>query len=117
MKKLVSSDGKIIQNLEVAVFFPRKRAPFKQFAVLNLGRKLPVSKLSGLEAKILLQLVFSAKPITLKDLADIVGTPTSCASRAVKRLVELQTVEKLGRGIYQASRDLVHYGSWKANRE
>jgi predicted transcriptional regulator len=113
MKNVLLYNGEIIQDLEVAVFYPRRRAPFRKFAIVNLDADLAVSKLSGLDAKILLQLVFCAKPMGLKDLAQLVGTPTSCASRSLKRLVELKKVEKLGRGTYQASRKIVHYGRWK----
>ena len=112
MKNVVTLDGEIIQNLDVLVFFPKKRAPFLRFAVINVGRKLPVSELSGLEGKLLLQLIFFAKPLALKDLARIVGTPTSCAVRSLNRLISLGLVEKPDRGIYRASRDLVHYGRW-----
>jgi hypothetical protein len=114
MKNVLVYNGEIIQDLEVVVFFPKRQAPFRKFAIVNLGADLVVSKLSGLDAKILLQLVFCAKPMRLKDLAQLVGTPTSCASRSLKRLIELKKVEKLGRGTYRACRNLVHYGSWKA---
>jgi len=113
MKNVVISDGEIIQNLDVLVYFPKKRAPFRRFAVINLGVELPVSELSGLEGRLLLQLIFSAKPLALKDLARIVGTPTSCAVRSLNRLISLQLVEKPDRGIYRASKSLVHYGKWK----
>jgi len=114
VKNLLSYNGEIIQNLEVVVFFPKKQAPFKEFAIVNLRTDLSVSELSGLDAKILLQLILSAKPMRLKDLAQLVGTPTSCASRSLRRLVDSRKVEKLGRGTYRASRNIVHYGSWKA---
>lgn len=117
VKNFALIDGEIIQQLEVAVIFPRKKAPFKRFALVNCGRKLPIAELSGLEAKLLLTLVFGANTFTLKDLAEIVGTPTSCAARSLRRLVDLTLVEKLGRGNYRASRFLVHYGKWKAENE
>jgi predicted transcriptional regulator len=112
METIVSSNGHIIENLEVTVLFPRKRAPFSDFAMINLNRTLPIHELSGLEAKILLQLVFVAKPLRLKDLAQLVGTPTSCAARALSNLMSLALVEKPDRGIYRASKGLVHYGRW-----
>jgi hypothetical protein len=112
MRALLSVNGELIEGLEVSVFFPRRQAPFRRFALINLNKEIPLGKLSGLEAKILLVLILQAKPLALKHLAQLVGTPTSCAVRALNRLLDCHLVEKPDRGIYRASRDIVHYGKW-----
>jgi len=113
MKNMLLLDGEIIQDITVSVAFPKKRAPFRHFALINCDAKLPIEALFGLDGKLLLALVFAAKPLTLKELSEIVDTPTSCAFRSLRRLNHMGLVEKPGRGIYRASRSLVHYGRWK----
>jgi len=112
MRTFLLSNGEVVENLEVCVIFPKKKAPFKRFALVNLSKEVPLGELSGLESKILLALILQAKPLALKDLAQLVGTPTSCAVRALNRLLDCHLVEKPDRGIYRASRGIVHYGKW-----
>jgi len=113
MKNALLIDGEIVKDITVSVAFPKRRAPFRHFALINCDAKLPIDALFGLDGKLLLALVFAAKPLKLKELSEIVGTPTSCAFRALRRLHHMQLVEKPGRGTYRASRSLVHYGRWK----
>jgi predicted transcriptional regulator len=111
-------DGKPVKDVTVYVAFPKRQAPYKRFAVVNLNAKVNLNEIRGQEAKFLLSLIFSQKScVGLKELALAVGTPTANARRALRKLVELGLVEQPERGLYRCSRKLRYFGIWKEEAE
>ena len=111
-------DGKPVKDVTVYVAFPKRQAPYKRFAVVNLNAKVNLNEIRGQEAKFLLSLIFSRKPcVSLKELALAVGIPTANARRALRRLVEIGLVEQPKRGLYRCSRSLRHFGAWMEEEE
>ena len=111
-------DGKPVKDVTVYVAFPKRQAPYKRFALVNLAAKVNLNEIRGQEAKFLLSLIFSRKPcVGLKELALAVGIPTANARRALRRLVEIGLVEQPKRGLYRCSRSLRHFGAWMEEEE
>jgi len=107
-------DGKPVKDVTVYVAFPKRQAPYKRFAVVNLGAKLNLNEIRGQEAKFLLSLIFSKTScVGLKELALAVGIPTANARRALRRLVEIGLVEQPARGQYRCAKNLRYFGTWK----
>jgi len=92
----------------------RRNAPYAKWALVNLEGPTTelIKTLNQTQGRILLALIFATKPLRLKDLAAIVGTPTSQACRAAKVLVEFGLVEKVD-GRYQVSTLIRWIGAWK----
>jgi len=111
-------DGRPIKDITVYVSFPKRQAPYKWFALVNLSAKINLQEISGQGAKFLLYLIFSKKPsIRLKELALAFGVPKANARRALRQLVELGLVEQPERGLYRCARTLRHFGIWKSETE
>jgi len=92
----------------------RRTAPYAQWALINLEGTV-LGKISGLnqtQGRILLALIFSANPLRLKDLASIVGAPTSQVCREAKALVETGLIEKVD-GRYRPATLVRWIGRWK----
>jgi len=107
-------DGKPVKDVTVYVAFPKRQAPYKRFAVVNLNAKLNLNEIRGQEAKFLLSLIFSRKScVGLKELALAVGIPTANARRALRRLVEIGLVEQPARGQYRCAKTLRYFGIWE----
>jgi len=94
----------------------RRTVPYLKWALINLeGPVLDlVGTLNQTQGRILLALIFAAKPLRLKDLAAIVGAPTSQTCREARALVECGVVEKAD-GRYQVAQLIRWTGKWKQN--
>jgi hypothetical protein len=92
----------------------RRSAPYSKWALINLEGPTTelIRTLNQTQSRILLALIFAAKPLRLKDLAAIVGVPTSQACREAKPLLERGLVEKV-EGRYQASTLVRWTGRWE----
>jgi len=91
----------------------RRRAPYAKWAIVNLEGPIIdlVKNLNQTQGRILLALIFAAKPLRLKDLAMIVGVPTSQACREVRSLLGFGVVEKV-EGRYKATTLIRWMGGW-----
>jgi len=113
MKNLMVANGQKVDDVTVYVAFPRRRAPFNRFALINLKCEVDLKAMSGIETKVLFSLLFSPNGLRLKDLALSIGSCPSSTSRAIRVLLEKGMVERLDRGQYRASRRLLHFGRWQ----
>lgn len=115
-KKLVlflrEKNGEILPAFAVGA---RKRAPYPEWAIINRRAASNAAQNNGLslDSKIVLALIGAAKPLPLKGLAAIVGTPTSSARRTLKRLVDAGLVYQPERGRYCIAPALAWAGSWE----
>jgi hypothetical protein len=114
MKRIFVSDeqGEPINGLQVTISYPRKRAPYARFKVINLNRELDFSSLTGLQAKVLLALLWAPTELETKEIAALVGCTTSAACRALASLTTRGLVTKVSRGQYQVNSSLAHFGRW-----
>ena len=117
MQNVMIANGRKVDEVTVYVAFPRKRAPFNRFALINLNCEVDLKTVSGLEAKVLFSLLFSPNGLRLKDLALSIGSYPSSTSRAIRGLLEKNLVERLDRGQYRVSRRLLHFGRWQEDAE
>jgi hypothetical protein len=106
------NEGKPVRDLRVTIAYARKRAPFRRFKLLSLDREVELATLTGLQAKILLALLFSPSPLCVKEIAALAGCTTSAACRALTGLAIQGLVVKVSRGLYNVKSDLAHFGSW-----
>ena len=106
------NEGKPVRDLRVTIAFAKKHAPFKRFKLLSLDRKVDVAGLTGLQAKVLLVLLFSPMPLATKEIAALVGSTTNAACRALSSLTTRGLVAKVSRGQYQVNPSLAHFGRW-----
>lgn len=92
----------------------RQTAPYSKWALINLESPLleSVRTLNQTQARILLALIFTGNPLRLKDLAVIVGAPTSQVCREAKPLVQLGAVERID-GAYRISATIRWIGKWR----
>jgi len=114
MKQVFVSDkeGERITGLDVTISYARKRAPYKRFKLLNLNREVPLTSLTGLQAKVLLVLLFSQTALTTKEIAALVKATSAATCRALTGLAVQGLVVKVSRGVYQVNPDLAYYGRW-----
>jgi len=108
------NEGKPVRDLRVTIAFAKKHAPFKRFKLLSLDRKVDVAGLTGLQAKVLLALLFSPMPLATKEIAALVGSTTNAACRALAALVTRSLVTRVARGQYRVNSSLAHFGRWSA---
>jgi hypothetical protein len=106
------NEGKPVRDLRVTIAFAKKHAPFKHFKLLSLDRKVDVAGLTGLQAKVLLVLLFSPMPLATKEIAALVGSTTNAACRALSSLTTQGLVVKVSHGLYYVKSDLAHFGKW-----
>jgi hypothetical protein len=114
MKRIFVSDeqGEPINGLQVTISYPRKRAPYARFKVINLNRELDFSSLTGLQAKVLLALLWAPTELETKEIAALVGSTTNAACRALSSLTTRGLVVKVSHGRYYVKSDLAHFGKW-----
>jgi len=68
--------------------------------------------LTGLQAKVLLALLFSPMPLATKEIAALVGSTTNAACRALAALIARSLVTRVARGQYRVNSSLAHFGRW-----
>jgi hypothetical protein len=110
--KLLDENGERLSGLKVAIYYEKKRAPFQLFKVINLSCELPLASLTGLQAKVLLALLFSPTSLTTKEIAALTACTASAACRALASLTTRGLVTKVSRGQYQVNSSLAHFGRW-----
>ena len=106
------NEGKPLRDLRVTIAYARKRAPFKRFKLLSLDRKVELAGLTGLQAKVLLALLFSPTPLATKEIAALAKATSAATCRALTGLAIQGLVVKVSRGLYGVKSDLAHYGRW-----
>jgi hypothetical protein len=106
------NEGKPLRDLRVTIAYARKRAPFKRFKLLSLDREVELAGLTGLQAKVLLALLFSPAPLSTKEIAASVQATKAATCRALTGLAIQGLVVKVSRGLYGVKSDLAHYGRW-----
>jgi hypothetical protein len=110
--KLLDEEGERLSGLKVSIYYEKKKAPFRLFKVINLGRELRLENLTGLQAKVLLALLWAPTGLGTKEIAALVGCTTSAACRALASLCAQGLVSKVSRGLYEVNSSLAHFGKW-----